>query len=82
MIALHAAVHDGSVALLRDALLCNVRIDPVRKAPLLWRDLAPLYWSADVLQNNLAEGLIEVSVVEEDVGVVKPSVEMSLNRLY
>jgi hypothetical protein len=81
MIALHAAVHDGAVALLSDALLHDRRISPVWEAPVLWRDLAPFHYRLCVIANSLLESRVEVAVVQEDIGVVIPPVEMSLKRL-
>ena len=81
MVALHTTVHDGPVTLLGDSFLRNIWIYPVGEAPLLGRDLTPLHWSTDMSQDRLPERLVEVSVVEEDVWVVKPPVEVSLERL-
>ncbi len=33
MVTLHATVHDSRISLLRNALLGNFRIDPVRETP-------------------------------------------------
>jgi hypothetical protein len=81
MVALHATVHNGPVTLLGDSLLVNLWVYPVGEAPLLWRYLSKLHRTTDVAQNSLSERLVEISVVEEDVWVVKPPVEVSLERL-
>lgn len=79
MITFHTTIHDGIVSLLCDALLSNIRVDPVWEAPLLWRYLAPLDRSTNVLQDHLPECLVEVAVIEEDVWVMEPPIEMSLD---
>jgi hypothetical protein len=76
MIALHATVHNGLVALLRNAFLRDCRIYPVGEAPLLRRYLTPLNRRACVVQDGVFEGLIEDSVVQKDIRIVEPSVEM------
>jgi len=79
MIALHPTVHDSLVALLCDAFLGDGRVNPVWKAPVFWRDLPPFYWCTGVVQDCLPKCLVEVTIVQEDIGVVKPAIEMSLD---
>jgi hypothetical protein len=79
VITLHATVHDGGVTLFSDALLGHVVVNPVGEAPHARIDLAELDVGADVLADLIFEGGVEVAVVEEDVWVVEPSVEVSLN---
>ena len=81
MIALHATIHDCAVTLLSDTLLNNRRIRPVWKTPVLWRDFAPLHCRLCVIADSLFEGRVEITVVEEDIWVVEPPVEMTLDRL-
>jgi len=82
VITLHAAIHDGSIALFPDALFCNIDIDPVGIAPHAGINLSKLDGRAGVVPDGLDEGGIEVSIVQEDVWVVKPPVKVSLHRLY
>lgn len=81
VIALHASVHDGGITLLSDALFRDVEIGPVRVSPHVGRNLAKLYGRAGVFQDLLLERRVEVTIVQEDVRIVKPSVEVSLDRL-
>jgi hypothetical protein len=81
MIALHAAIHDGIIALLCDALLRDGWVHPFWESPVACWYLAPLDRCACVIQHRLFERLVEDSVVQEDVWVVVPPIEVSLNRL-
>jgi len=81
VVALHAAVHDGGVALLGDALLGDLGVNPVREAPHVGTDLAKLDGTRGIVRYGVLEGLAEVAIVEEDVGVVVPAVEVALDRL-
>lgn len=81
VITLHTTVHDGSITLFSDALLGHVVVNPVREAPHGGIDFAEFDIRADVLTDLVFEGRVEVAVVQEDVWVVEPSVEMSLDRL-
>ena len=79
MIALHAAIHDGSVALLLNTFLRDSRIDPIWKAPHLRTNLAPFDFTTGMLLHNIFEGLIKISIIEENVGIVEPPIEMPLD---
>lgn len=81
MVALQSTVHDSSVTLLRDALLGNLGIDPLREAPHLRANLAKLDRSRGVVLDSVLECLVEVAIVQEDVGVMVPAVEVALDRL-
>ena len=81
MVALHATIHDSAIALLSDAFFYNRRVSPVWETPVLWRDLPPLDCGLCVIAHGLFECRVEVAVIEEDIGVVEPPVEMSLERL-
>jgi hypothetical protein len=79
MIALHATVHDGLVTLLCDAFLRDCGVGPLREAPVLCRYLTPLNGCACVVQDSLFERLVEDSVVQKDIRVVVPPIEVSLD---
>lgn len=81
VVALESTVHDSSVALLRDALLGDFGIDPLREAPHLGANLAELYGSRGVVLDGVLECLVEVAIVQEDIGVMVPAVEVALDRL-
>ena len=81
MITFQPTVHDGCVSLLGDALLGNLGINPVREAPHVGSNLAELDVGRRVVSDDLLEVIVEVAVVEKDVGVVIPAVEVALDRL-
>lgn len=81
MVALHAAVHDGIVALLPDTFLGDLGVDPVRVSPHVRANLAKLDLARRVVADGIAKVLVEVAIVEEDIGVVVPVVEVALDRL-
>ena len=82
MITLHSTIHDCGIALLPDSFPCLVRIRPAWIAPHAWVYLTELYWRARVICDGFFEGGIEVSVIKEDIWIVIPAIEMSLDRLY
>ena len=81
MIAFHATVHDSCVTLLRDTLLRDLGVNPVRETPHVRANLAELDGSRGVVLDGVLEGVVEVAIVQEDVGVVVPAVEVALNGL-
>lgn len=81
MVGLHASIHDGSITLLPDALFCDIHIGPIGIAPMLRTNLAKLDGSRGVVHHRLFERAVEFSIVEKDIGVVKPAVEMSFYAL-
>lgn len=82
VITFETTVHDGSVALLRNAFLGHLLVDPVGVSPHVRADLAKLNVRRGVLLHSLLEGLIEVTIVEEDIRIVIPAVEVALHRLH
>ena len=81
MVAFQATVHDGSVSLFSDTLFCDFGIDPVWITPHLWTNFAKFDGTRCVVTNCVLERLVEVSVVQEDVWIMVPSVEMTLDGL-
>lgn len=81
VIALQTTVHDSGVSLLSDTFFGDLGVNPVGETPHVRTNLAELDGSRGVVLDSLLEGRVEVVVVEEDVRVVVPSVEMALNRL-
>lgn len=82
MVALHSAVHDSSVSLLRDALLRDLGINPIWKAPHARIDLAKLNRRGRVVPYRVHECRVEISVIEKHIRIVVPSVEMTFDRFY
>lgn len=81
VIAFQSTIHDSCVALLRDALFGHLRIDPFGEAPHFRADLAKLDGGGGIVLDSVLEGLIEVAIVQENVRVVVPAVEVALDRL-
>ncbi len=79
VITLHTAVHDGRVALLGDALLGHAVVDPVGITPHAGVNLAKFDRRAGVLGDGLLEGRVEVAIVEEDIRIMIPAIEVSLD---
>lgn len=81
MVAFHSTVHDGSIALLPDALFGNLMVNPIGESPHGVVNLAKFNFRTGVVLDRRLEILVEVAIVEENIGVVPPPVEVSLNRL-
>lgn len=81
VVTFHATVHDSGVTLLSDTLLCDLGVDPVRETPHVRANLAELDGSGSVVLDGVLEGVVEVAIVQEDVGVVIPAVEVALDGL-
>jgi len=79
VVGLETTVHDGSITLLRNALLGNLGVDPVRESPGARLDLAKLDGTRRVVLDDVLEGLVELAIVEEDVRVVVPPVKVALD---
>lgn len=82
VVALKPSVHDSRVTLLGDALLGHFLVYPVRIPPHLGPDFAKLDGGGGILLDSLLERLVEIPVIEEDVGVVVPAVEVALDGLH
>lgn len=76
VITLHSPVHDDLVALLPDALSGYVNIDPVWISPHARIDFAKLNRGACVIHYGVSEVGIKISIIQEYVGVMKPSIEV------
>lgn len=76
VVTFHSPVHDNLVALLPDPLSGYINIDPVGISPHAWIDLAKLDRRTCVVHYGVSEIGIEVSIVEEYVGIMKPSIEV------
>lgn len=81
MVALEAAIHDSIIALLGDAFLGDLGVDPVGETPHLGTNLAKLDIARGVVSHGLLESLVELAVVEENIGVVEPPIKVTLDRL-
>lgn len=79
VITLHATVHDSSITLLSDALLCDIDINPIWVTPHAGVNLSKLDCRASVVPDSLHECGVEISIIQKDVWVVEPPVEVSLH---
>ena len=80
MITFHAAVHYSSITLFSNAFTGNIGVDPVRKAPHGGVYLSKLHRGAGIVLYGVLEMIGEVSIVQKDVGIMEPAVEVSLDR--
>lgn len=79
MVAFESTIHDGIITLLGDTLLGDFGIDPVRKPPHIGANLAKLDSTRCIVANRLFEGLVEVAIVKENVGVIEPAIEVAFD---
>ena len=81
VVRFHATVHNSSITLLGDTLLRNSWVYPVGEAPHAGINLSKLNSSTGVVHDGLLEVVVEVAIVQEDVWVMIPPVEVALNGL-
>lgn len=81
VVTFHSSIHDRSITLFSDTLFGNFMVHPVRVTPHAIIDLAKFHGGAGVVLDGFLEHIIKVAVVQKDIRVVKPPVEVSLNRL-
>ena len=81
VVAFHTAVHDCSVALLANTFLGNLVVDPVGETPHGIVNLAKLHRGTGVILHGSHELVVKVTVVQEDVGIVVPAIEVTLDGL-
>ena len=82
MVALHAAIHDCLISLFRDALFGDLRIDPIWESPHTRVNLTKLHRRTRVIGYYLLKRRVELAIIEEDIWVVIPSVEMTFDGFY
>lgn len=79
VITLHATIHDGSITLLPNAFLGNLMVKPIWETPHGGIDFAKLHWGAGIVGDGVLELIVKVTVVQEHIRVVPPSVEVPLD---
>lgn len=77
VIAFHSTIHDDLIPLLSDPFSGYINVDPVRIPPHARVYLPKLNGRAGVIHDCVSEVGIKVAIVEEDIWIVEPSVEMS-----
>lgn len=82
MITLQPTIHQRSITLFPNPFPRNLRVHPVREPPHGRIDLAELDAGLGMILHGLHEGIVEVAVVEEDVWVVIPSIEVALEGAH
>ena len=80
MIAFHTTIHDGFIPLLPDTFSCDVQVRPARIAPHISVDLTKFDRRTRMIVDCFLEGLVEIAIIEEDIRVMEPAVEMALHR--
>lgn len=81
VVAFQTSVHHSSIALFSNALCSNLGVDPIGEPPHIRSDLSKLNVARSMISNGLFKVVVEIAIVEEHIGVVIPSVEVSLDRL-
>lgn len=81
MIAFHAAVHNGRVALLSDAFFGDGMVNPVGISPHCRVDFAEFDRRAGVVHDRVFEVLFEIPIVQEDIWIMIPAIEVPLDGL-
>lgn len=82
VVTFHSTIHNCSIALLSNAFLRNFVVNPIREAPHGTINLAKFHRGTGVVLDSIFEGIVEVAIVQEYIGIVIPAVEVSLNRLH
>lgn len=82
VVTLHSTIHNCSIALLSDAFLCDFVVNPIGVAPHGAINLAKFHRRTGVVLDSIFEGIVEVAIVQEYVGIVVPAVEVSLDRFH
>ena len=80
VVTLHPTIHDCCISLLSCAFLCRLDVDPIWVSPHGRIYFPKLDRGACVILDRLLESGIEISIIQEHIGVVKPSVEMPFHR--
>lgn len=80
VVAFHPAIHNRRIPLFSDPFFGYFMIDPVGVTPHHWVDLTKFNGRTGVVGDSISEVIVEVSIVQEHVGVVPEAVEVSLNR--
>lgn len=57
-------------------------VNPIGETPHGAINLAKFHRRAGIVLNGLFEGIIEIAIVQEHVGIVVPAVEVSLDRFH
>ena len=82
MVTLHATIHDRFISLLPDPFFRNFTIDPIGVSPHGMVYLTKFHRRTCVVSNRFFESRVEIAVIEEDVGIVEPSIEMPFHGFY
>lgn len=80
MITLHSSIHNGSITLFADTFLRDFVIHPVGVTPHAAIDFAKFHGRTGVVFDGLLERIIEIAIVQEDIRIIEPPVEVSLDR--
>lgn len=81
MITLHATIHDKRITLLPNALLCNFMISPIRETPHGAVNFPKFGMTAGIVPDGVFELLVEVCIIQENIRIIVPAIEMPFDRL-
>lgn len=79
MVTGHATVHNCRISLLCDRFCSLIMIYPIRESPHAGVNLSKLNRTTGVVLNSVLELLVEDAVIEEDVGIVVPAIEVTFD---
>lgn len=80
VVAFQSTVHDGSISLLCDAFLGHLVVGPVREPPHVGTYFAKFDGARSVISYRLLEVIVELAIVEENIGVMVPPIEVAFHR--
>lgn len=80
MITLHSSIHNGSITLFADTFLRDFVIHPVGVTPHAAVDFSKFHGRTGIVFNGLLERIIEIAIVQEDIRIIEPPIEVSLDR--
>jgi hypothetical protein len=81
VVALHSSIHNGGISLLPNAFLGYFMVNPLGVTPHAIVDFAELHGGARIVLYGFLEMVVEIAIIQEHEWIVKPSIEVSLNRL-
>lgn len=80
VVAFQSTVHDGSISLLCDSFFGHIVVGPVREPPHVGTDFAKFDGARSVISYRLLEVIVELAIVEKNIGVMIPPIKMAFHR--
>ena len=82
VVALHTTIHDSRISLLSYPFFCRFLVDPIRITPHIRINFAKFHRATSMVHHGFFKRHVELGVVEENIWIMKPAIEMPLYRLY